>query len=66
MSRTFRGLSQREMAEALNGLLALKEDTMFTECEKTVLWIAAECVAQILNRQLDGEGIHWDGNIQTQ
>lgn len=63
---TFRGLNADEMAEALNGLLMLKEDSMFTEQEKKTLWVAAECMAQIFNRMMDGEGIHWDGSIQTQ
>ena len=62
---TFRGLNADEMAEALNGLLMLKEDTMFTEREQKTLWIAAECVAQIFNRMLDGEGIHWDADIRS-
>lgn len=66
MRRTFRGLDQKEIADTLNDLLELKQDIVFTETEKNTLWFAAECVAQIFNRMLDGEGIHWDGNIQTQ
>lgn len=65
MSRTFRGLDQKEIADTLNDLLELKQDTLFTETEKNTLWFAAECVAQILNRMMDGEGIHWDADIHS-
>ena len=61
LERTLNNFDQHQLGTALNRLVDMGNDIVFTEDENTALTIAVCCVAQVMNRMMDGQPIHWDG-----
>lgn len=54
---TFRGKTPKELGIILNVLDELRDTVEMTEAEDAAVRVAMECVAQVMNRLLNGEAV---------